>query len=341
MPVELLGVESRRGEVVYGSFEVDGVRIPLVLAAGAGDGPLLVIHCAQHATEFSGSAMAGGLLRELDLAALRGTVAVVPLCNIPFILRTRVPGAYPDKAASLAAAEGTPRTNINRCWPGVVGGTWNERLTHALSRGLFEHAAAVLDYHSCRTCDPNFTAYVASSSASREVALAFGMTAVDEAPDDGHFPGQLHRRVPIELGVPAILIEMAPTSHRVQWHRVREALRGARNVMRHLGMLEGEPDRPAVQVVFHRGSEQHTFRAGRMGFACFHQPEAAAVREGDLIAEVRSLEDFSVLESHTAPCDGGLASCGAVESHLVLPGEELGTLQPGAEIIRNRPEDEG
>ena len=59
------------------------------------------------------------------------------------------------------------------------------------------------------------------------------------------------------------------------------------------------------------------------------------VAKGDLIAEVRSLEDFSVLESHAAPCDGGLCSCGATESQLVLPGEELATLQPGAEIIHN------
>ena len=335
MAATRLGVEARPGEIVYGSFPVDGVDIPLVLAAGRSDGPTLVIHCAQHATEYSGSAMIGPLLRELDLASLRGTLAMVPLCNIPFIVRTRQPDAYAAQADSLEPAAGTPRTNINRCWPGVAGGTWNERLTHRLSRGLFAGADAVLDYHSCRQCDPNFASYVATSPASRAVALAFGTGAVDEAPAEGHFPGQLHRRVPIELGTPAILIEMSPTSRTVQWHRVREALRGATNVMKHLGMLAGEPVRPPLQVVFHRGSEQVTLAAGQMGFACFHRPEVDAVRAGDLIAEVRSLVDFSVLESHVAPCDGGLASCGAAESQLVLPGEELATLQPGAEIIRN------
>jgi len=336
MAVELLGVEAARGETVHGSFQVDEVHIPLVLAVGKEDGPLLVVHCAQHATEYSGSAMIGPLLRGLDLAALRGTVAIVPLCNIPFIVRTRLPGAYPAQVASLKPAEGTPRTNINRCWPGEEGGTWNEQLAHTLSRGLFARADAVLDYHSCRTCDPNFAAYVASSGPSRQIALAFGVEAIDEAPDEGHFPGQLHRRVPIELGTPAILVEMSPTGRKVQWHRVREALRGVTNVMKYLGMLDGEPVLPRRQVVFHRGGEQVNLRAGQMGFACFHRPEVDVVKAGDLIAEVRSLEDFSVLESHVAPCDGGLASCGVAVSQLVLPGEELATLQPGAEVIRNK-----
>jgi uncharacterized protein len=335
MGSELLGVTAERGKVVCGSFEVDGVKIPLVLAAGEADGPLLVIHCAQHRTEYSGSAMVGPLMRSLDLSQLRGTVAAVPVCNIPFIVRTREPDAFAKQAESIQVAEGTPRTNINRCWPGVAGGTWNEQLAHALSHGLFAHADAVLDYHSCRMCDPNFTGYDVSSPASREIALAFGFVAIDETPVEGHFPGQLHRRVPIEIGTPAILIEMAPTAKVVQWHRVQDAMRGAVNVMKHLDMLDGEPERPPVQVVFHRGSENIVMRAGHKGFLCCYQPEAAALKKDDLVAEVRSLEDFSVLETHVAPCDGGLGSCGAPESRVVLPGEELATFQPGAEIIRN------
>lgn len=335
MSSDILGLSPVSGEVVYGSFEVNKVPIPLVLARGRRDGPLLVVHCAQHATEYSGSAMIATLLRELDLSAMAGTLAVVPLANIPFILRTRVPDAYPAQAGSLASAEGTPRTNINRCWPGVEDGTWNERLTYTLSHGLFEQADAVLDFHSCRMCDPNFTGYVSTSPASREIAIAFGFETVDETEEEGHFSGQLHRRVPIELGTPAILVEMSPTSKVVQRHRVLDARRGVLNIMKHLGMLEGELELPDTQIVFHRMTSKIGFRASQIGFASFHQPEVAAVEEGDLIVEIRSLEDFSVLEAHTAPTSGGLASCGAPTSHVVLPGEDLGTLEPTAEIIRN------
>jgi predicted deacylase len=332
---EWLGVGATPGEVTYGSFEVDGVRIPLVLAVGAADGPTLVIHCAQHATEYSGSAMIGPLLRELDLSVLRGTLAIVPLSNLPFIVRTREPEAFPAQAESLRSAEGTPRVNINRCWPGVVGGTWNEQLAHALAHGLFAESDAVLDYHSCRMCDPNFTSYVAGHTASREIALAFGFVAIDEMPVEGEFPGQLHSRVPGELGVPAVLVEMAPTNKILQHHTMQDAKWGAFNVMRHLGMLDGEPERPPLQIVFHRDGEQVNFHARNKGFACFHQPEVAEVKKGDLIAQIHSLEDFSVIEEHIAPCDGGLGSCGTPASQFVFPGEELATLQPGAEMVRN------
>jgi uncharacterized protein len=335
MGSEWLGVKAKRGEVVYGSFEVDGVKIPLVLAAGASDGPMLVIHCAQHATEYSGSAMIGPLLRSLDLSHLHGTVAIVPVCNIPFIVRTREPEAYAEQAASLQAAEGTPRTNINRCWPGVADGTWNERLAYTLSQGLFAHADAVLDYHSCRMCDPNFTSYVASSPESRAIALAFGLVAIDEMPVEGHFPGQLHRRIPIEMGVPAVMVEMAPTATVIQWHRIEESLAGAMNVLKYLGMIDGRPNVPPVQIVFHRDGENLVMRSEHKGFLCIYQPEVAELKRGDLIAEVRSLEDFSVLETHVAPCDGGLGSSGPDKSYVVLPGEELATFQPGAEIVRN------
>jgi hypothetical protein len=76
-------------------------------------------------------------------------------------------------------------------------------------------------------------------------------------------------------------------------------------------------------------------RSEHKGFLCIYQPEVAEMKRGDLIAEVRSLEDFSVLETHVAPCDGGLGSSGPDKSYVVLPGEELATFQPGAEIVRN------
>lgn len=331
-----LGVKATPGQVVYGSVTVSKVHVPLVVAAGQADGPTLVVHCAQHATEYSGSSMIGQLIDGLDLATQRGTLVILPLANMPYILRTRLPETYAAQVASNDPLVGTVQENINRCWPGRPDAAeWNMRLTHVLGRELFAHADAVLDYHSCRMCDPHFTAYVKGVEAARQLALAFGFETIDEAPVEGHFGGQLHRHGALAFDTPTILIEMGPTSLRTKWHDRQLALRGAVNVMKHLGMIDGEPELPPRQIVFHRLSEQYTLSAGQIGFATFCRPEVDAVKKGDLIAQVRSLKDFSVVEEHRAPCDGGMASCGPVESHLVLPGEELATIQPGAEIIHN------
>ena len=34
MPFEVMGVRAVAGEVVYGSLELDGVHVPIILAAG-------------------------------------------------------------------------------------------------------------------------------------------------------------------------------------------------------------------------------------------------------------------------------------------------------------------
>jgi predicted deacylase len=335
MGVDFMGVKPAAGRIIHDSLKLDGVHIPIVLAAGAADGRALVVHCAQHQTEYSGSAMIGQLLAGLDLAAVRGLLVVLPLVNVPLILRTRLPQTFPAQAESNKANQGTVRSNINRVWPGVKDGTWNERLAWTLSHEVFVKADAVLDFHSCRLCDACFSSYVVSSRPSREIALAFGLEMVDETPEEGYFPGQLHSRVPIELGVPAILVEMSPTSGQVSWAAMQQARRGVLNVMKHLGMLAGAPELPPRQVVFHRAVEKVMFSAGQIGFAVTYCRPGQVVRQGDLVAEVRSFKDFSVLEPHRAPCDGALASCGPHPSHVVLPGEELATMEPGAEIIDN------
>jgi predicted deacylase len=333
--VRIQDVQAVPGQVVYGSLVLDGVRIPLVLAAGADDGPKLAIHCAQHQTEYSGSAMVGPLLADLDLSQVRGTLAIVPLCDIAAIVRTRLPDAYERQYGPMAALRGQLRHNINRTWCGVADGTWVERLSYLVAHEVFAGAAGVLDFHSCRLADPDFTAYLEGHEPSRRLALAFGLKAVDTCPVKGHFSGQCHRQVPAELDVPAILIEMSPTSKLVPWSQIQIARRGVLNVMRHLGMLDGEPELPPVQVVFQRLVPKTVFRSSHLGFAVRYHDEVAVVKAGERVAEVRSLEDFRVLETHRAPADGALASCGPTESCIVLPDEELATFQADPEIIRN------
>ncbi len=339
MPRSFLGVRSSPGRVVHGSFRVDGVHIPLIVAAGRSDGPTLVIHCAQHASEYSGSAMIPHLLAGLDVPAMKGTLLVVPLCNIPTITRLRLPQLYQRQIDSLKPDAGGVRENINRCWPGKPDGTWNDRLTYVLAHELFATADAVLDYHSCRTCDPNFTSYQHGHAASRDLALAFGFAVIDEAPDEGFFPGQCHRRVPLEIGTPTILVEMSPTNERVQMGSVAEALRGATNALKYLGIVKGKPALPPQQVIFHRGTETAALRAGQIGFGVgLLDPSGGhVVKKGQPLAELRSLKDFSVLERLTAPFAGGLGSCGPATHHVTLPGEELATVQKNVEVVRNRP----
>ncbi len=178
--VKIQAVQAEAGKVVYGRFAIEDVEIPLILAAGQQEGPVLVIHCAQHRTEYGGSTAVPRFLAGLDLAALKGTVVILPLVDLPAIAATRIENAYAAKNRDMAQYAGQLRSNINRVWPGDPAGSWVDRLAHAVSDQVFRQATAVLDFHSARQVDHPFTAYSAEHAASRDLAVAFGLSVIDQ-----------------------------------------------------------------------------------------------------------------------------------------------------------------
>ena len=47
--LKIQDVQAEAGKIVYGRLMVDSVQIPLMLAAGQTDGPVVVFHCASTA----------------------------------------------------------------------------------------------------------------------------------------------------------------------------------------------------------------------------------------------------------------------------------------------------
>lgn len=328
-------VQAKKGEVVYGQFHVNGVAIPMILAAGKQDGPTLVMHCAQHRTEFSGTMAAHHLLNDFDFSAIRGTVVILPLVDLPAITSTRVADVYPQQNQDMKQYAGQLRSNINRVWPGDAEGSWVDRLAYALTHEVFAGASAVLDFHSCRLCDAPFTAYLDTHNASRELAFAFGTRILDEADADSFPPGQLHRSIPRAIDVPAILIEACPTSHFVTEDIAEVMVRGTLNVMRHLGMIDGEPELPPVQAVSRRPDPVTVFLSEHLGFFGPCKQRGEVVSAGELIGQVHSLSRFEVVQELRAPADGVLPSVGPDHSMLVLPGEQVATFKPVRDVRRN------
>lgn len=335
MSVKIQECQAEPGRIVYGRVCVDTVQIPLILAAGQKDGPVLVLHCAQHRTEYAGSTAVPRLLRELDLAALRGTVVALPLVDVPAIYATRLKEAYVELAKEMARYAGQVRQNINRVWPGDASGSWVDRLAHTISEEVFAKADAVLDFHSARLCDHPFTSYSAEHAPSREIAFAFGLRVVDETGFDVSPAGQLHKAIPLHYQVPAILIETSPASRVVHESSVDAMHRGVLNVMKHLGMLAGKPDLPPEQILFRRSDAVHIFRSQHVGFFVWHRGPGSVVEKGDLIGEVRDISTFEVLQECVAPFDGGLPSVGPDQSQVVMPGEEVATLKRIVEVRCN------
>ncbi len=291
---------------------------------------------AQHRTEYGGSSAVPRLLRDLDLSALRGTIVAMPLVDVPAIVTTRLRDAYPAQTREMAQYTQEEKVNINRVWPGSATGSWICRLAHTISEQVFKKASAVVDFHAARTCDAPFAGYSVEHQPSRDLAFAFGVRVIDQTSTSWTPVGQLHKAIPLNYDVPAILVEMPCSSGVVAEPIVQLVHRGMLNVCKYYGMLPSNPELDDEQVVFRRPDPTHVFTSQHVGFFTWYKAYGTLVKKGELVGEVRDCATFEVLQQCIAPFDGGLPSVGPGISQVVLPGEELATLKPVLEVKRNR-----
>jgi predicted deacylase len=177
---------------------------------------------------------------------------------------------------------------------------------HRSDYGIDLHTAAVR-----RTNYPNVRADL-SDPRVRRLAESFGTEVIL----DGQGPDGALRREACRAGCPTIVMEGGEV-WKVEPDIVRWGARGVRNVLRGLGMLDGEPERPAYQLVIEKSK---WIRAERGGFMRFH------TRPGDVVTKGQSLATNTTLLGEVqnelrAPFDAvviGMASLPAVG-----PGEAV------------------
>lgn len=203
--------------------------VPFAVIAN-GEGPTVLVSGGNHGDEYEGQVACLRLIQEIDPAQVRGRIVVVPVISTQ---------------ASRANTRMWPSgANFNRSFPGRPDGPPNEQLADYFTRVLFPLSDVVIDMHSGgRTAwfVPCSHMHVVDDPAQRKAMLE-GMQAWNP---DFHFlyidingtgllPVEAERQgkivITTELGgggrVPAPVHELA-------WS-------GLLNVLRHVGVLEGE-----------------------------------------------------------------------------------------------------
>ena len=203
--------------------------IPIATVAN-GEGPNVLVLAGNHGDEYEGQVAALRLIQELEPGRVSGRVTIVPVLST---------------AASKANTRMWPSgVNFNRSFPGSPDGPPNEQLADYLTRFLFPPADVVIDMHSGgRTAWflPCSHMHVVEDADQRRAMLA-GMQAWNsdyhflyiDVNGSGLLPVEAEDQgklvITTELGgggrVPAPIHELA-------WS-------GLTNVLRHLGVLEGE-----------------------------------------------------------------------------------------------------
>jgi hypothetical protein len=312
------------------AIEVDdpdtGARasIPVLLARGAQEGPVLCLLSAQHGTELNGSAAIHLLFRHLDLVDLYGIVMAVPVAN-PLAARIKRQAFPTDHGWT----ENCP-DNMNRVWPGDAEGTVTQRMAAALWDRCLEPSHAVIDFHGHSPQYGPLTLARATSDASLVVAKAFGVAHIQATREAR---GGCLYDVAAREGKASILVELPPL-RLVDPKSVRLALNGIRNVMANLRMIS-RPERPREVAIDWPEAETRSWQAPTDGLVIAHVDPGSIVQEGKLVAELISLRDFTVAEEVVAPFRGVLTVIGCpmktIDSYDV---DIAGRGEPYARMVR-------
>ncbi len=208
---------------LYTDATASPVRVPFVVARGSRKGPTLGVTAAVHGNELNGIRIIQRLLAELDLDTLAGSLICVPVVNVPaFNAGVR---RFPDGL------------DLNHVFPGKSEGKPAEQYARAFYKTLLPSLDFLVDIHTASEGRLN-TLYVRADlkmSKAREMAVAFNPQIILHGRSGDGTLRQAARRD----NIPAITVEAGNPSV-IQGKMVFQGEIGVRNVLRAMGMLEGD-----------------------------------------------------------------------------------------------------
>lgn len=267
---------------------------------GARPGPTLVAFGGVHGDEAMGPEEVRRIVTSVDPAELAGTIVAVPVAN---------PYAY------QAMSRFTPQDglNLNRIFPGDRNGSVTEQLAAVLA-GIMLQADYFVDFHSSGLYSTVEYSYIMDDG--RQMATSFGAGLLyHHEPYEG-----TSNAWAIKNGISSTVCELGGGGQLTDAF-LAKAVRQGRNMLKGIGMLEGEPESPtARQTVM---TELVTLRPTRGGAMISHfTPDrlGEVIKGGTVIGEVVDPYTFETVEQLVAPYESSI---------LVLTREGYTRTAPG------------
>lgn len=233
-PIRVAPGEAASGYLAVPDGADPGTSIPITIAHGTRQGPVLALIAGIHGSEYAPILAVQRLRKDLDAKKLAGTVILVHVANPPSFLKRTI----------YYGADGK---NLNRVFPGKADGTITERIAHVLTRDVIERADVVIDIHSGDNNESlaPYVGYVADSAdpsvsqRSLELALAFGFEYIIRSRDRPKDPmaAVYCSNAALTRGKPAIAVESGELG-RPEPEAVERIVRGATGAMSHLRMID-------------------------------------------------------------------------------------------------------
>ncbi|MEW5916861.1 MAG: M14 family metallopeptidase [Gemmatimonadota bacterium] len=239
--VTIGSVTAQSGEKISGFLDIpagvdSATRVPISILRGRQQGPTLTLVAGTHGSEVAPIIALQRVREAVDPAALRGTLILVHIANLPsYVHRTIYRNPWDQK-------------NLNRVFPGKPNGTVTERIAHAITTQIIDKTDYLVDMHagdgneSLRPytywIDHRISARV--DSLSKLMALAWGTDHIitDTGRPKDPAASLYVTNTALLRGKPAITTEIgylgAPDEE-----MIRQNVASAMRLLRHLDMLPG------------------------------------------------------------------------------------------------------
>ena len=317
---EIGGVRVKPGEIGFGKLALeplpDGAEayIPLIVLNGVKDGPVLWMGSDIHGNEIPGIEVTRRITREIvDPADLSGAIIGATVLN-PYAFRMRQGYAPMDNL------------NLNAVFPGDPEGTISERAAHVIFTQGISQCEYAIDFHAATVVGMEFMCLPVCADEeimrrSLDMALAFGFPLVELTRDMFGYDRSLIGWAQ-DTGKPGFVCEVKAQGMYVE-SSIRAGVRGVLNVMKHIGMLEGQIE-PQEGIVGSGGTYRlFDVRTRKSGLVHFSVTGGDWVETGDEIGVVRDPYG-DVVDELTARTRGWVRS--VVLNRVVYAGQIVSTL---------------
>ncbi|MBU1822218.1 MAG: succinylglutamate desuccinylase/aspartoacylase family protein [Bacteroidetes bacterium] len=237
----ILGQEIALGESAVVKLDIaklhtrNRISIPIIVERAHSPGPVLLLMAGIHGDEINGVAIVRDIIRKKYHLPQRGTVICIPVFNVfGYLHQSR---EFPDGR------------DLNRVFPGRERGSMASQFAHKFTKEIAPLADYVLDFHTGGASRENYpnVRCVLQETQTLALAQAFGAPFIVHS----RYIAKSVRETIHKLGKTILLFEGGKSVH-LDPFVIQCGVEGARRVMQHLGMRDGQLPTPTETVIIEK-----------------------------------------------------------------------------------------